>query len=60
MHCRDDDFYFSPTFNFGVNTPLVAPAVAGGTSPPPFDSFFLLDGTNFLLLDGSDFLLLGS
>ncbi len=53
-------FYFGPSFNFGVNTPLIYQQSFGAGSFPVAGNFLLLDGSNFLLLDGTNFLLLGS
>lgn len=53
--------YFTPNFNFGVDSVFTAiSSTFVPTPPPPTDVLLLLDdGTDFLLLDdGSDFLLL--
>jgi len=58
MRTSDNDFPFSPNFNFGTENLMNAQNNEQGTPFPPVSgAMLLLDDTHMLLLDGTDMLL---
>lgn len=59
MRTTDNDFAFSPNYNFGSDNLFnVKNNEQGGTFPPVSGNMDLLDNTSMLLLDGTNMLLL--
>lgn len=59
MRASDNDFAFSPNFNFGVDNLFITQNNELDLTPPPVSGqMLLLDNTPMLLLDNTDMLLL--
>lgn len=58
MQTRQNNFYFSGTFNFATDNLFIVKQEGISSFPPVEGDFELLNDTPFLLLDGTNLLLL--
>lgn len=58
MQSRNNEFPFSPNFNFSSDNLLVTKGNKTSFIPPALNKFMLMNGTDFLLMNGTNFLLL--